>query len=271
MTRISWPPVIEEAARIVRGYDTSVTLRQLFYRLVASGAIPNTQSAYGTLSRLTAQARRDECFPALMDATRRIVRPYCNADATDAVQDALERFRLDRTLGQETTVYLGTEKRTMIEQLRSWFGGYGLPILPLGGYHSEPFERDIAVDARRYGREAILLYVGDFDPSGEDILRNLTKHVHFDEVVRVALTRDQVEQYALPVMLGKATDTRASGFVKRHGQLVQVELEAMDVDDLRALCSAALSRYWNADAYTSVMAAEKSERAKLRELVELAA
>mgnify|MGYP000029325955 CR=1 FL=1 len=112
---------------------------------------------------------------------------------------------------------------------------------------------------------------GDFDPSGEDILRNLTKHVHFDEVVRVALTRDQVEQYALPVMLGKATDTRASGFVKRHGQLVQVELEAMDVDDLRALCSAALSRYWNADAYTSVMAAEKSERAKLRELVELAA
>ena len=43
MSRKSWPPIIERAAKIVREYDTAVTLRQLFYRLVAEGLLANTQ------------------------------------------------------------------------------------------------------------------------------------------------------------------------------------------------------------------------------------
>jgi hypothetical protein len=42
MTRLNWgPPIIAEARVIVESYDTPVTLRQLFYRLVARQLIPH--------------------------------------------------------------------------------------------------------------------------------------------------------------------------------------------------------------------------------------
>ena len=50
--RIAWANVITRAAEIVRGYDTPVTLRQLFYRLVAALSIPNSVTAYKRLSDL---------------------------------------------------------------------------------------------------------------------------------------------------------------------------------------------------------------------------
>lgn len=44
---LKWSPILAQAKRIVESYeDTGVTLRQLFYRLVAAGWLPNTVSAY---------------------------------------------------------------------------------------------------------------------------------------------------------------------------------------------------------------------------------
>jgi hypothetical protein len=44
--------ILPDAAALVRSYgrDAGVTLRQLFYRLVAAEKLPNTQQAYGSLS-----------------------------------------------------------------------------------------------------------------------------------------------------------------------------------------------------------------------------
>ena len=58
-------------------------------------------------------------------------------------------------------------------------------------------------------------------------------------MIRVALSTDQVRDYRLPVNPGKVTDSRAAGFIERHGSLMQVELDALDPDDLRALYQAA--------------------------------
>jgi hypothetical protein len=57
------------------GYATGVTLRQLYYRLVAAQLIPNTQNAYTSLSRNTARARREGRFPRLIDLGRQVDRP----------------------------------------------------------------------------------------------------------------------------------------------------------------------------------------------------
>lgn len=72
--RVDWSAIVVKAADIVATYDTGVTLRQLFYRLVAAELLPNTKVAYTTLSRVTAQARRAGTFPPLIDRTRRIHR-----------------------------------------------------------------------------------------------------------------------------------------------------------------------------------------------------
>jgi hypothetical protein len=77
VSRIDWPQVVGQAREIVESYDTSVTLRQLFYRLVSAQVIPNSQAAYKRLSALTAEARREGDFPALEHRTRaRLARPH---------------------------------------------------------------------------------------------------------------------------------------------------------------------------------------------------
>jgi hypothetical protein len=246
--RIRWSPVLDKAQAIVAEYDTPVTLRQLFYRLVAAEELPNTTTAYKSLSYKTAIARREGTFPDLIDTTRMIHRPTSFASPQEAQGWLRDIYRRDRTENQDVSVFLGVEKRTMVAQLESWFEQEGLPVLPLGGYASQSY-----VDVvRREAEGAVLLYAGDFDPSGEDIRRDFEARVGtFSEVVRVALTREQVEDYGLPPQPGKATDPRANGFIARHGELVQVELEALDPSELRRLYKDALAPYWDVSMFQS--------------------
>jgi hypothetical protein len=111
----------------------------------------------------------------------------------------------------------------------------------------------------------VLLYAGDFDPSGEDILRDFRRRAGggLAEVRHVALAWAQVVAYDLPPQLGKATDSRAAAFEARHGRLVQVELEALPPDVLRELYAAAIADYWDDDAFRAVVERELAERAEL--------
>jgi len=264
MSRRDWTAILDRSAAIVRSYDTGVTLRQLFYRLVADGTLPNNRSAYTSLSSYTAEARRSDGFPPLIDRTRRIHRDLTFDDLEDA-RDWLESvYRLDRTIGQPYSIYLGVEKDGIVEQLSAWFGHLGVGILALGGYSSQTYVDEVARDVRYHRRPAVLLYAGDFDPSGMDIDRDFTERTGcFTEVIRVALDAEQVEAYNLPPQMGKKKDTRAAAFVAKHGALVQVELDALPPDQLRALYQDALTPYWDPDAYSRVCFLEDAERAEL--------
>jgi hypothetical protein len=264
--RIDWPAVIGQAREIVESYDTSVTLRQLFYRLVSAQVIPNSQAAYKRLSALTAEARRSGGFPALIDRGRTIHEYQWFSGTGQALTWLSRIYRLDRTAGQDVSLYLGVEKAGMVVQLQAWFGDLGIPVLALGGYSSQTYTDDVAAHTGGQGRPAVLLYAGDFDPSGEDIDRDFTARSGcWSEVVRVALSTEQVRDYRLPVNPGKATDSRAAGFVERHGALMQVELDALDPADLQALYQAAIDRYWDTSAYESVLGQERAGRRRLRE------
>src|SRR5262249_55212013 len=103
---IDWPALLKQAAAIVSGYDTLVTLRQLFYRRVAAVLLPNTTNAYKALSKHTAAARRDGRFPELMDRNRAIHRYETFADTTAALKWLRAIYRRDRTEGQDVSIYL---------------------------------------------------------------------------------------------------------------------------------------------------------------------
>src|SRR3546814_4970649 len=78
------------------------------------------------------------------------------------------------------------------------------------------YVKEVVRDVEAQDRPAVLLYAGDFDPSGEDIDRDFTARTDcFAKVVRVALNAEQVTEYDLPPAMGKATDSRASRFVER--------------------------------------------------------
>ena len=266
--RLNWGEIVDQAAAIVSSYSTGVTLRQLFYRLVAAEALPNTTSAYQTLSAGTAEARREDGFPALIDNTRTITQLDFSDDPAEALQGLVLNYRRDRTEGQEVAIYLGVEKKGIVEQLWSWFGGLGVPIIALGGYSSQTYVDDVASAVEAEDRPAVLVYAGDFDPSGEDIDRDFdARTACFDRVVRVALNVEQIDEYELPPQLGKATDSRAGRFIARHGELVQVELDALPPDVLRRLYQDALDGFWDKSKYRAVLDREREERDRLEDFL----
>jgi hypothetical protein len=263
-SRIAWDPIVTRAAEIVESYEIGVTLRQLFYRLVAEETLPNTQQAYKGLSRVTAKARREGTFPSLVDGTRGIERSMTFASPLEA-QVWLQRvYRLDRTEGQEYALYVAIEKHALGALLRSWFDPFGIPVVAFGGYSSQTLADEVAFDADEDGREAVLLYATDFDPSGEDIGRDFVERADcFEEVVRVALTLEQVDEFGLPPLPGKATDSRAGGFIDRYGELMQVELDALPPEELRQQYEAAFAPYWDTSAYEAQLQREKLDRVEL--------
>jgi len=271
-----WNLILVHAAAIVRSYNTRVTLRQLFYRLVADQTLRNTRSEYGQLSAKTAQARRDGWFPQLMDRTRRIERWYPMFGSTDeGLRWLKDRYRRDRTEGQEYSIYLAVEKAGIVNQLDEWFGDeYGIPILPLQGYSSQSFVDEVRSDVFKYrwnvpsgeheARPSVLIYAGDFDPSGEDIDRDFDERTQcWDYVHRVALLPEQIEEYNLPPAMGKASDSRAGAFIAKHGELIQVELDAIPPDTLRELYEEKIVEYWDMDTWQDVMDREAEERESL--------
>jgi hypothetical protein len=266
--KLAWAPIVARAAEIVASYDTGVTLRQLHYRLVSEQAYANTQNNYKRLSELTAAARRTDGFPDLIDRGRAIHRLPAWDSVRDGVSALHRQYRLDRTAGQDVSVYLGVEKAGMVIQLQAWFSRYGVPIVALGGYSSQTYVKDIVLDVHAQDRAAVLLYAGDYDPSGEDIDRDLTARTGcWAKVHRIGLTESQIEQYALPENPGKTTDSRAAGFIERHGRLVQVELDALAPETLRGLYADALAQYWDTGAYDAVLRDEQHDREHLAEIL----
>lgn len=286
MSRLDWPSILDRAAEIVRSYDTSVTLRQLFYRLVSEQLVPNSNTAYKRLSATTAELRRSGEFPDLIDRGHSINRPLHFDSVADAMADTLSCYRLDRTIGQDVSLYLAVEKAGLVVQLESWFRHLGVPILALGGYSSQTYVKDVIGDTRRQPlpdpgpisgwpagwvpqatRPAVLLYAGDFDPSGEDIDRDFVARTGcWSRVVRIALSAAQVREHQLPPNPGKASDSRAAGFVARHGELVQVEIDALPPETLRSLFSDAIAEFWDVSAYERVRVREASDLSALRGL-----
>ena len=279
--RRSWAPIVERAAEIVRSYDIRVTLRQLFYRCVSEKLLPNTQTAYKSLSSHTAKLRRTGEFPALFDAGRRVVQSTYFADPNHAMRSLMSWYRLDRTLGQDHQVWLGVEKNALSGLLTEWFDDYGVPVLPLGGYSSEGIDRVVRERVEDDGRPAVLIYAGDFDTSGLDIGRNFIEQTdRWDRAIRIALSEQQVLDMSLIVQEGKAADSRAPGFIAAHPLIhslydfgrdakgrrvpVQVELDAVDPQVLHDLYEDALREFWDDDAAQEVRDQEDADLSTLR-------
>jgi hypothetical protein len=269
--RVQWNPVLAQAASIVNSYETGVTLRQGFYRLVAVEVLPNLQSYYRRLSSKTAEGRREGTFPDLLDRTSRIEGYNSFNGPEDAREFLRDVYRRDRTEGQPWTILLAVEKDGMSPQLDSWFTDpLGIRHVALGGYASQTLCDKVARYIERQGRPAVLIYAGDFDPTGIDIDRDFVQRVGcFDEVERVALGRTQVRRYGLPfnpdpdVVKKLEKDPRAARFKKRYGSLVQYEVDALDPAVLRDLYRNAIDLYHDPEVFAAVIERENEDRDRL--------
>ncbi len=266
--RTNWASVLDRAHQIIAASVYVLTLRGLHYQLVVNAAdlgYVNTSTAYKTLSSRTAEARRAGMFPALAEDARSFDGWRGDTSPSDAVDQLARYYRRDRTEGQACSLVLAIEKRTLVPVLAQAFGQTGIPIVALGGFSSQTLADKVADSVERTERPGVLLIASDHDPSGEEIVRDFTDRTAqaWEHVERVALTAEQAE--GLPTAPGKRTDSRAVAFVARHGELVQVELEAMTPADLVAAYRDALAPFWDVSAFDDVIAREAAERQQLQE------
>lgn len=274
--RIGWGHVLVRAREVVRsieGYG-GVTLRQLFYRLVAEGQIPNTVGAYKTLSDRTARAREAGEFPALVDRGRSIHRPMAFDDVDDALGWMTGMYRRDRTEGQPVSLYVGVEKDTLREVLISWLDPYGIPVIVVHGWSSISYNDGIRDDIRRQERPAVLLYLGDLDPSGEAIESKIATKLPTLAVRRIGLTLGQAVELDLPENQGVAKKLARSpgriAFVEKYGRLFQIEVDAIPLAILKGIVMETVRGYLDTSSYNSVLAEENDDRRRLAAIMEVA-
>ncbi len=260
-----------------QGYK--LTLRQLYYQLVSRDIIPNVLAEYAKLSKLLKEGRMAGIvdWSAIEDRLRV---PYYKPEfeSPKALMDAaIRQYERPRQEGQPVYMEVWVEKDALSGVLRRITDEYHIPILVNRGYSSvsaihdayQRFEKDVPTK---------VLYLGDFDPSGLDMIRDITDRIteffmgqsglgeSFDfEVIPVALIREQIEKYQPPPNPAKATDPRARGFIDDHGD-TSWEVDALRPEVLNEILERAILEYLDPDIYQAQVDQEWEDIKKLKTL-----
>lgn len=254
-----------------------LTLRQLYYQLVSRNIIENLERAYKNLGTLVKNGRLAGLIDwgAIEDRGRRPVVPTEFNDLGDLIESAIESYRLPRWGGQDRYVELWVEKDALSGVLAPLASEYHVTMMVNRGYSSVSAMYDAAQQrfmAHCDRKSLTVLYLGDHDPSGEDMVRDirdrltLLSHGLDIAVEKVAITWDQVQQFAPPPNPTKKTDSRASAYVAKYGHECW-EVDALPPDVLQRLVRSEIEYHLDDRAMDTVIAQEDADKARLRDFV----
>ncbi len=228
-----------EAMRAIAEVAQPITGRGVGYKLFTRGLIPSmSRSDMQRVYRLLKEARERGIIPWewIVDETREIERVSTWADPEAYARTVARSYRRDFWDQQSHRILVMSEKGTVRGVLRPVLDHLAVGFFPVHGFASATAAHDLAEDDD--GRDLIILYVGDFDPSGlymseEDLPKRFAKYDggHI-KLRRIALTPDQTTGLPSFPASDKADDRRYKWFVSNHGRHCW-ELDAMDPNDLR--------------------------------------
>ena len=270
--------IIDNAIPIVKKYNGNLTLRGLHYQLVNLGMTNDTKHYKKVVSAMI-KTRWDGLlnFDDFVDHDRETI-GKTEADETiydDKVVEAKQQLRLwmknynkNRWENQDNYVEVFIEKKALIGAFSNVCKKHKVALNPCKGYPSLTFLYDASErfkNAVNDGKEPIILYFGDYDPSGEDIPRSIQSNLSSMGVdvrlERVALMKKQVIEWKLPPAPAKVGDSRTANW----DGLGQVELDAVTPEKLYALCEDAILKEFDEDLYSDLILDQREESVKFRE------
>lgn len=267
--------IIEQSIDVLSNYENGIlTIRALHYQLVSRG-MTNTLQHYKRVVAAMEVARWDGRvdFEAFSDRDRAMV-GMTKAEATDLeerqaeakqqVRAWMRSYRKNRWENQPYYPEILIEKKALegvfAKPCREWDVAVGA----CKGYPSLTFLYELSErmrDAKNEGKQPIILYFGDYDPSGEDIPRSIGENldkfgVYGVEIRRIALMEHQVIEWKLPPAPAKETDSRTANW----DGLGQVELDAVKPEKLVAMLNEAIGEIFDNDLYDELNRTEEEER-----------
>lgn len=251
---------------ILEEYDGNgyrLTVRGLYYQLVRRGLFPedrkwrwtgtkwvrdangtkNAEPNYKWLIGIMTDARL--CGFVDWDHLEDLGRPLRGQSywthPADVIDSAYNAFQLDKWAVQANYVELMVEKQALQSVILPICQRLHLPFMANKGYNSISALYETAQRLKEKhddGKEIHVIYLGDHDPSGidmsrdiEDRLAMLTRNTPM-AVHRIALNMDQVRKMDIPSDPAKLTDTRAKSYIRKFGsegwELDAIEPDALD-------------------------------------------
>ena len=189
----------------------------------------------------------------------------------DFSKTASKAYRRDVWATQPNYIEVWVEKDALSGIFEDVLDPYGVTLNVGRGYEGWDSIRNTAARFTDKDKEEMTaLYFGDFDPSGEDMVRSLKERLDFfdctPEVIKCALTHEDIKQYDLPPDPAKMSDRRAAAFIDKYGDGV-VELDALPVEVLRDRIKTEVESRLDLDALAKLKTEEDSERKKLVEML----
>lgn len=266
-----------------------ITLRQLYYQFVSRDWLPNKDTEYKRLGSIINDARLAGLldWKYIVDRTRNLRANSHWDDPAGVVESAAHSFMQDKWADQDHRVEVWIEKDALVGVLQACCPGEDVPYFSCRGYTSQSEVWGAAQRLGRYiddGKKVVILHLGDHDPSGIDMTRDIEHRLamfiaqdRFDEpdgqdiqdylwavedvfeVQRIGLTWQQIQQYDPPPNPAKMTDARARGYIQRYGPS-SWELDALEPTVLVDLIRRSVALYRDEDRWEAAVEREETER-----------
>ncbi len=269
--------VIDQANEIIAEYASDrldLTLRQLYYQFVARGLLSNTEKNYKRLGTTVSDGRLAGLidWEAIVDRTRELKDNPHWSDPASIVEAAADSYSTDKWANQLRRVEVWIEKEALAGVLQAVCPELDVDYFSCRGYVSQSEQWKAAMRLERYirrnGQNPVIIHLGDHDPSGIDMTRDVRDRLgvfgaHGVEVRRIALNMDQIEELQPPPNPAKLTDSRAADYVKRYGTS-SWELDALDPRYMMDLIRNTVLEYRDEDLWAESVRREEYECAALR-------
>jgi hypothetical protein len=261
--------IIEEYAE--QGY--TLTLRQLYYQLVSKNIIANKEREYKNLGTLLVKGRMAGIvdWENIEDRIRVPFIPYYVSGITNAIDDTIDQYRLDRMKNQDVYIELWVEKDAISGVMKRITSHYHINLMVNRGYSSASAMYDAynrLQNKAEQGKEIVILYLGDHDPSGLDMIRDIKKRLtEFGaepEVKHIAITTEQVREYKPPPNPAKLTDSRSGWYISKYGRS-SWEVDALKPEILNKLVREAIEELIDIDRFKEMLEKEKKDKDDLKD------
>jgi hypothetical protein len=288
MANLRYAEIVQQTNRILSEYEYPLTLRQVYYRLVSQNTIPNTKSAYNSLSKMLVKAREVEDIDEerIEDRARQAIESRAGYPSPSVFvqtmkawfENSWQRYSLDLWTSQSFFVEIWVEKDALSSVFAHIAAPFRVTVCPSRGYASYTYIKRMAVDHRfskAKARPIVILHFADHDPSGlnmtDDLRKRFSKY-SLDKIVtvkRIALTIEQIREYDLQPNPVKRADPRAEKYRRQFGDKCW-ELDAMEPKDLQRTVEEALNQHIDKKSWEKGLARERKDKNKLQSLFESA-
>lgn len=264
--------IIEDYAD--QGYK--LTLRQLYYQLVSRDIVPNQQAEYAKLGNILVKGRMAGVvdWEAIEDRIRVPHLPYWVTGIEGALEDTIGQYRLDRQKGQKNYIEVWVEKDALSGVLKTITEYYHIVLMVNRGYSSCSAMHDAFERLERQECNGIytnILYLGDHDPSGMDMVRDVQDRlIEFGvcpSIKHTAITLQQIDKYSPPPNPAKITDPRAQWYMEKYGE-TSWEVDALEPKILHELLKTDIEGLIDMELFAAQLEQEEENKKDLRDLID---